>query len=104
MINHLVFYSHRSLGIQQQAGFNNSTAHVWCVLWGVLTLHLYPIQHGQGFLPQSQLETAWKVRHNHWTTSDIGASTISIVFCISVTFLDDWMVRQSDDWSCDFIL
>ena len=60
MINHLVFYSHRSLGIQQQACINNSAAHVQCVLLGVLTLHLYPIHHDQGFLPQSQQETAWK--------------------------------------------
>ena len=36
-----------------------------------------------------------KVGHNHWMTSDIGASTISIVLCISVTFSDDQIVG---DW------
>ena len=50
MINHLVFYSCRSLGIQEQACFNNSTAHVQSELRDVLTLHLHPTDHGQGFL------------------------------------------------------
>ena len=42
--------------------------------------------------------------HTHGMTSDIRASAVSITLGISVTFLDDWMVRRLDDWSHDFIL
>ena len=58
MVKHLVFYSCRYLGIQQQACLHNSTAHVQSVLGDVLTLHLYPTHRGKGFLLcQLQQET-----------------------------------------------
>ena len=93
MINHLVFYLHRSLGIQQQACFKNSTAHVWCVLWGVFILQLHPIHHGQGFFLNFGSNQHGQYRHTHRMTLDSRMSAINITLCNSVTFLDDWTVR-----------
>ena len=104
MINHLVFYLHRSLGIQQQACFKNSTAHVQCVLQGVFTLHLYPIHHGQGSFLSHGSSQHRQLGHTHRMTLDMRTSTVNITLCISVTFLDDQTVRPLDDWSHDFVL
>ena len=49
------------------------------------------VQHGQ-------------LKNTHRMTSDSWMSTISIILYLSVTFLDDWLIGQLDDWSHDFVL
>ena len=96
MIHHLVFYLHRSLGIQQQAYFKYSTAHVWCVLWGVFTLQLYPIHHGQGFflsqnsIQHGQLENTHRMIGRPWTA---GCSLLTSLSTFQSPF---WMTGQLD--------
>ena len=100
MIHHLVFYLCRSLGIQQQVCFKYSTVHVWCVLWGVFTLKLYLIHHGQGsFLNQDSVQHG-QLGHTHRMTSDSWMSTINITLYISVTF---WMTGQLDNWMTGYV-
>ena len=92
MIHHLVFYLSTSLGIQQQACFKYSTAHVQCVLQGVFTLQLYPIHHGQGsFLNQDGVQHG-QLENTHRMTLDGWSSTINITLYILVTFLDDQLI------------
>ena len=77
-------------------------------MWPVLRVSLHyiciPLTMVRVFFFNYNRKQLEKVGHNHWMTSNIWTSTISIALCISVTFLDDWMVRQLDDWLCDFVL
>ena len=98
MIHHLVFYLCRSLGIQQQACFKYSTAHVWCVLWGVFTFQMYPIHHGQGFFFNQDTIQHGQLKNIHRMISDGWMSTINITLYIPVTFSGDCLIRQWDNW------
>ena len=92
MVNHLVFYSCRSLGIQQQACFNNSTAHVQFVLRVSLHYICIPLTMARVFFCNYNRKQLEQVGHDHWIDFKSGCPLLVLLSAILSPF-------QTTGWS-----